>query len=647
MFIVQTACSFLLFLNLFAFPLLQIGDSFFTPNDSLCYIDHKIDLHGAKFVVEKNMTLVFVNNGYLDNGVLIGQDSKIENKRNKAIFGDNLLFDGCFASEAVYEWFYDSNITIKNKKIHIYNTDFQVKTVEGVNSWRNIITVLSKVRESFPGLFFGKSYLLNNPSGAINTSANQLVFDQRLDRFRIHGGVFYGAGLTFSNWHNIEIFDMKIFARYFDWDKDNLNINEEFLSAEGGEALCYNRVGLCLSNANDCHNDNDGAFIHNIIVDRCFNGIYIGRWSEDGKKVSANNVVVKDCKSHHAIYHCYATSHSNNVEFINCSGNYTYLGMLIDMSRGSQNISFHDGYGYQLSMPFKMQSYPDCLITKNCAFYNNHLVMTEKLQHINGTQCINIGGTGYFKINNNVIEFNDNKPSTIFNILGLSHDLHVDISGNSFQNIAGKVLFGISKDSASARLDKIHMNVSKNVFGLSSNNGDMTMFYLRQIYNDAKRCKNELKVLFDNNVFRSVGLNNVTLYRSANWDQNGSRGYFHCDRNVFDFSVLNLVINNVSAPDFALQFDGNTINELSSSAIINNGVIKSFGFTGNQLRVTSKKPLLSTTNKIHVDFSDNEIKTDNEITSIDNQGMLKRKSRIKNNTFSGKYSTRNIRLFNQ
>lgn len=245
---------------------------------------------------------------------------------------------------------------------------------------------------------------------------------------------------AFLNWDNIEICDMQIYGRYHNYDRlvDSLNWEEMF--QDQGNSLCYNNVGISLSSPFNSEKVNENAVIRNVRVEYCYNGIYIGRWDGSNKKLSTvKNVRITDCQVNNVIYHAFASCNSENILFDNNIASNSYLGMLIDISRGSINVECKNCKGINFPQPFKIATNAGYLPTGNCTVMDNYIEIYGHLSGMSSGADIIISGTGTHNVLNNKIHYKSCHASNIFTITQLENAT-INIRSNQFIGIIPKVI---------------------------------------------------------------------------------------------------------------------------------------------------------------------------------------------------------------
>ena len=418
----------------------------FSPNKDLLpnktyVISKNIDLKNNTIIIPESCTLKFKRNGRLENGTIVGQDTRIIAPLS-VIFGEDIKFKGSFSCAIEYEWLYDSVCTIKKKKVNIKDNDYIVSEAVGTNQWDNFLNVFPRIVGSFKELHFNKSYVLNNPNGDTSTKHNMCVISARVEDLKICGGIIYNAGICFLNWYNLEISNITILGRYHNYDRFVTSMTWDEMYRDQGELLCFNNVGICLSSPSSKPTVNSCAVLKNIHVDGAYNGIYIGRWDGEGREVSTvSNVIVSDCVVNHTIYHAYASCNCENVTFINNKGANSYLGMFIDISRGSINVKCEGGEGRNFSQPFKIANNLNYAPTKNCSLTNNIIEVSEILSGFKSGRDIIISGCGTHVISGNQINYNSS-VSTLFTLTDYT-DLNLQVKENYISGYLPNVFFRV------------------------------------------------------------------------------------------------------------------------------------------------------------------------------------------------------------
>lgn len=413
-------------------------------------VSQVVDLDGGVLEIPERCILKFKKNGKFTNGTIIGNNTSITAPL-KVIFDDNIRFQGSFISALQYEWLYDSTCNILTKYISIKDGVYRVNEAVGANQWQNIKKMFERVSGSFKEIHFNKSYVLNNLEEKIETKYNQCVITTYLRNIKISGGSFYNAGLCFLNWDNIEISDMQIYGRYHNYDRfvDSMNWDEMF--QDQGSCLCYNNIGISLSSPFNSDKVNTNALVCNVRVDCCYNGIYIGRWDGHNRKLSTvRNVRVTDCQVNNVIYHAFASCNSENIFFDNNTACNSYLGMFVDISRGSINVECKNCKGINFPQPFKIATNSLFLPTSNCTVADNYLEIVGLLSGINSGSDIIISGSGTHNILNNKIHYKSAHVGNMFTITQLE-TASININNNHIWGTIPKVMMRmiINNDSYS------------------------------------------------------------------------------------------------------------------------------------------------------------------------------------------------------
>ena len=418
----------------------------FSPNKGLLpnktyVISKNIDLKNNTIIIPESCTLKFKRKGRLENGTIVGQDTRIIAPLS-VIFGEDIKFKGSFSGAIEYEWLYDSVCDIKNKIININGNHYTVSEAVGSNQWDNFLNVFNRIVGPFKELHFNKSYVLNNPNGYTSTKNNQCVITTRVQDFKISGGVIYNAGLCFLNWNNIEISNITILGRYHNYDRFVTSMTWDEMYRDQGELLCFSTVGIALSSPSSKASVNSCAVLKNIHIEGAYNGIYIGRWDGEGREVATvSDVVVSDCVVNHTIYHAYASCNCKNVAFYNNKGANSYLGMFIDISRGSINVRCEGGEGRNFPQPFKIANNLNYAPTKNCSLTNNIIEISEMISGYKSGRDIIISGCGTHVISGNQINYK-NSVNTLFTLTDYT-DLHLQIKENYISGYLPNVLFRV------------------------------------------------------------------------------------------------------------------------------------------------------------------------------------------------------------
>lgn len=411
----------------------SLPHNFFRQEKKIYRIAKEIDLAGEIIQLPSDVIIKFKRKGKLTNGGLIGDHAIIISDK-RVRFDDNFCFGGTFDCAFEYEWLYESSCTVIDTTIYIYGKEYKVKTAKGVNQWKNIQTVFGRLNNAFPELHFNKSYVLDNPNGETKTSANILQITDRVENMIISGGVFHNAGLAFYNWSNIVIKDLFIIGRYHDYSDNSIDINWTEFHKEDGQSLGYNAVGIQLTSSMFNSATNSNALVENVSIKNCYNGVSVGRWTGQDKKIrTVENVTVNDCIVTNVVYHSYLTCNCNNIQFNRNVGRNSYLGMYVDISRGSSNVQCSYGYGENFPQPFKIASNNEYLLTENCIISSNHVVVNSILNECTLGPSIIVSGNGLCKIINNEIVYEDNYGVTMFSIESHKESSYI-LENNRFSN---------------------------------------------------------------------------------------------------------------------------------------------------------------------------------------------------------------------
>lgn len=406
---------------LFCLPsIISVAESmpynFLSKEKKIYRISKEIDFAGKIIQLPSDVTIKFIRKGKFTNGGLIGNHTVIISDK-RVRFDDNFYFGGSFDCVFEYEWLYESSCAVIDTTINVYGKEYKVKTAKGMNQWENIKTVFGRLNNAFPGLHFNKSYVLDNPNGETNTAANILQISDRVENMVISGGVFHNAGLAFYNWHNIVIKDLSVIGRYHDYSDNSLSLDWTEFHKEDGQSLGYNAVGIQLTSSMFTSSTNSGALVENVFIKNCYNGVSVGRWMGQDKKIrTVEDVEVNDCIVTNVVYHSYLTCNCNNVQFNRNIGRNSYLGMYVDISRGSSNVRCVDGYGESFPQPFKIASNNKYLSTEDCVISSNHVLVKSILKDCTLGPSIIISGNGLCQVINNEIVYEDNFGVTLFSI---------------------------------------------------------------------------------------------------------------------------------------------------------------------------------------------------------------------------------------
>lgn len=404
-------------------------------NKRVYRINKTIDLNGDTLVLNPNSKLLFRRNGKIINGCIFGNNSTIVSNLQRVRFGEDVVFAGSFNCDLEYDWLYESDCYIKDTAVVIFNRQYNVKVANGINQWYNFQNVFKRLNGAFKGLHFNKRYVLDNPNKKYVTSSNLIQIFDRVENLVISGGVFYNAGLAFYNWSNIEIKDLCIIGRYHDFKDRSLDVNWSEFHDENGEALCYNSVGLHLTSPYNSTQVNSNAKIYNVSVESCYNGIYIGRWSgTDPELRTVKDVTVSSCHVRNVIYHGYASCNCDRVKFDRNYGENSYLGTLIDISRGSSNVVFSNGIGKNYPQPFKIANNNNHSPTVDCCIDSCSVSVSSILRDCTFGPSITLFGLGNCSIDNNDITYLDSNGVTLLSIACIEGESKYSFSNNLIRN---------------------------------------------------------------------------------------------------------------------------------------------------------------------------------------------------------------------
>lgn len=403
----------------------DMPSDFFSKGNRTYSIKKEYDLGGKMISIPAEVTIKFKRKGKLKNGGLVGNGTVILSD-DRVRFDDDFKFSGTFDSDFEYEWFYDSSCELVDTTIHVYGRNYKVKTARGENQWDNVRTIFKRLNNAFPGLRFNKSYVLNNPSGETGTSSNIVQITDKVTDLVISGGTFYNAGFAFYDWNNIVIRDMSIVGRYHDYASNAIDWSWAEFHKENGQSLCYNSVGIHLTSSMFSSAVNEGATIDNVCIKNCYNGIYIGRWTgQDLKLRSVRNVEVKNCKVYDVVYHSYCTCNCDNVVFNNNYARNSYLGMLVDISRGSSRVLFKNSIGEGFPQPFKIANNEDYAPTVDCLIDSCNVSIVSILRECTVGPSIQMSGEGICQISGCGIFYEDNFEGTLLSLGGIPNSRYI------------------------------------------------------------------------------------------------------------------------------------------------------------------------------------------------------------------------------
>lgn len=402
-------------------------------------LKYDFTLDGGSISLPENVTLIF-DGGSIDNGTLVGNGTRIVNN-GSVIFGTSLSFGGSFVCEAVYEWFYNpADIAISQTSITVANKyQLDVKTATGTDQTSNIISVFTRMNNAFKGLYFLGRYCL----------ASIVSLQMHLEGIKIHGGEFHAmyynvGGFQFLDWHDIEVYDMKILGLYYDFDYtqvaqmtyDEFSANYQNMGF-GGAALTL----TALSAKTDA-NYNSKAIVRNIYSNSAANGVYVGRWQSTiegyNQYLPVRDVIVHDCVSENMIWHAFATTGCKDVRIHHCIGRNCYIGMLCDISHCSSGVTLDHCFGERVSEPVKMPAgtryeglyyRSDNNIVDSCTFLAGNLFAGYA-----SSQGIDLSTRGC-KFINNIVHYEDRYTPLILFYINVQNNTHAELSGNTFFGI--------------------------------------------------------------------------------------------------------------------------------------------------------------------------------------------------------------------
>lgn len=536
------------------------ASSFLTPEvfyENKIVIDREYDLGGKEIILPPNSMLVFKKNGKLKNGKLVGSNTTIHSS-HRVIFDKDIVFAGTFSSAMEYEWLYESSCKIVKKQISVYNDVYNVKTAEGLNQWDNLKDVFKRVVGAFNELHFNKDYVLDHPKGIDSTNSNRLIINTHVVGLKIRGGCFHNAGLCFIDWHNIEFDGLKFYGKYYDYSRRELSLTWKELAKENGQQLNYCSEGLSLTSPYNADIINTKAYVHDVETNCCYNGIYIGRWSgKNNNLISVKNVKVENCRAKNSFYHGFASVNCDSVIFDRCNTVNTYLGMLVDISHGSQNVHFTRGKGKGLGTPFKIQGNPLFPHNKNCSITDCY-VTVERVVDMDDpwVQCIALSGEGNVMMRGNTIRYKGNSGNTMLGINEF-YNGELEFCDNVLYGLSASVLVRVHLSSSVEQNDnrtKIIINNNKIV---NKNDSKETMhFLLLDEKGNADSLKVFLEALVSNNRIKvKSGLQDGTLCLLRSQGKNGNSLYCNAffEKNRFVVDKIKLEENLLNCKQFILS----------------------------------------------------------------------------------------------
>lgn len=432
--------------------------------DDKIIIDREYDLGGEEIIFPPNSKLVFKKYGKIKNGKLVGNNTTIYSSC-RVIFDKDIVFAGTFSSAMEYEWLYESSCRIVKKQIYVYNDVYNVKTAEGINQWDNLKDAFKRIIGHFSELHFNREYVLDNPKGKDCTESNRLVIESRVEGLKIRGGCFHNAGLSFINWHDVEFDGLKFYGKYYDYDRRTLSLTWNELAKENGQQLNYCMEGLILTSPYSADYINSKAYIHNVETDCCYNGIRIGTFDMKNRMhIPVKNVVVDNCNARNSFYHGFVTYNCDSVYFTKCNTENTYLGMLVNISRGSQNVHFTKGKGRGLGTPFKIQGNPLFFKNTNCSITNCDVTVKRVVKVDEPwVQCIALCGSGKTVIRNNVVRYKGYSGNVMLHICDFYSGVF-EFSENKLYGLKSYMISDILMSEAVERDDiNVKIEIKKNI----------------------------------------------------------------------------------------------------------------------------------------------------------------------------------------
>lgn len=502
------------------------------------YISKEYDLKGNTLILPESATIKFRRKGKIVNGTIVGSNNVISSSL-KPCFGQDVEFEGTFSCDMQYEWLYESNCEIRDSSVTIYGKMYSVKVAIGSDQRNNITSAFKRVSRHFTGLHFNKSYVLENPDGTVNTSNNILRIKDPLENFTISGGIFYNAGFAIYHWHNIVVKDMTIYGRYHLYTDRDMNLDWTSFHSHNGEELCFASVGVHLSNDANSYIKNKGAIIDNVAVYNCYNGIYVGTWlpSPDGQR-TVEDVFVTNCSVHDMIYHGYSTCNCHNVIFDRNFAENSYLGMLVDISRGSSNVLFKNGIGKNLPQPFKIALNTESLPTVNCTIDSCVVMVSSILHNCTLGPSVILSGNGTCNITNNSITYNDNYGGTLLS-LGATHDSKYVFKGNTIYSMP---FYSFMRYTLYSDVSDVEVEFADNI--IYSDYFASTVYGI--ILDDLRQneCDAALNILFNNNQFffsaqSSVQIPELQMLRRQGYNNFRINGKLYLSDNVIDYPPYN------------------------------------------------------------------------------------------------------------